>query len=175
MRFHYLGKHVNVSDKLKEFAEKKVGKLEKFFRHESDVQITVAGEGNRQTIEITVSHDGMFFRARETGDDRFAMIDKAVAAIERQIRKNKTRLEKSLHQGMFEREAGFSADDISEEQNFEIRRVKRFALKPMTAEEAILQMNLLHHEFFVFRNIEGNVFAVVYKRDDGGYGLIEEG
>ena len=174
MRFHYLGKHVSISDKLKDYAEKKVGKLEKFFQNESDAQITVAGEGNRQSVEITLSHDGMFFRARETGDDRFAMIDKAVAAIERQIRKNKTRLEKSLREGGL-REAGFASGEVAEERDFEIVRTERFSLKPMTPEEAILQMNLLHHEFFVFRNIENGGFAVVYKRGGGGYGLIEEG
>jgi putative sigma-54 modulation protein len=175
MNFQYFGKQVNISDKLKEYTEKKVGKLDKFFKNDSTAQITAAGEGIRQTIEITVSHDGMFFRARETGDDRFAMIDKAVAAIERQIRKNKTRLEKSLHQGVMTPDAGFSAGDTAEEHEFDIVRTKRFALKPMTPEEAILQMNLLHHEFFVFRNIESGGFAVVYKRSDGGYGMIEEG
>lgn len=173
MKFQYLGKQANVSEKLKQYAEKKVGKLEKFFKNESAAQITVSGEGNRQSVEITVSHDGMFFRARETGDDRFAMVDKAVAAIERQIRKNKTRLEKSLHQGIMTPDAGFS--DAAEEHDFEIIRTKRFNLKPMTPEEAILQMNLLHHEFFVFRNIEGGAFSVVYNRGNGGYGLIEEG
>jgi putative sigma-54 modulation protein len=175
MKFTYLGKKVNISEKFKDYAEKKVGKLDKFYKNESEAQITVSGEGQRQTVEVTVNHDGTYFRARETGDDRFAMIDKAVAAIERQIRKNKTRLEKSLHQGVFAPEAGFSPSDITEEHDFEIVRVKRFAFKPMTPEEAILQMNLLHHSFFVFRNVEGGAFSVVYNRGDGGYGLIEEG
>jgi putative sigma-54 modulation protein len=173
MKFTFTGKQSNISDKLKLYAEKKVGKLEKFFKKDSEAQITVAGEGNRQTVEITVSHDGVYFRAREAGDDRFAMIDKAVAAIERQIRKNKTRLEKSLHQGIPELDSGYS--DISEEKEFNIVRTKRFNFKPMTVEEAILQMNLLHHTFFVFRNVEGGAFSVVYNRGDGGYGLIEEG
>jgi putative sigma-54 modulation protein len=173
MKFTYTGKQANISDKLKQYAEKKVGKLEKFFKNDSEAQITVAGEGNRQNVEITVRHDGVFFRSRETGDDRFAMIDKAVAAIERQIRKNKTRLEKSLHQGIVERGEGFS--DISEEKEFDVVRTKKFNFKPMTVEEAILQMNLLHHSFFVFRNIEGGAFSVVYNRGNGGYGLIEEG
>jgi putative sigma-54 modulation protein len=175
MKFTYLGKQAHISEKLKEYAEKKVSKLAKFFKKESESQITVAGEGKRQTVEITVRHDGVYFRARESGDDRFAMIDKAVAAIERQIRKNKTRLEKSLHQGIFEHESGYSAADIHEEKEFDIVRTKRFVFKPMTTEEAILQMNLLHHSFFVFRNVEGGAFSVVYKRGDGGYGLIEEG
>ena len=175
MKFQYLGKQANVGDKLKQYAEKKVGKLDKFFKNESSAQITVSGEGNRQSMEITVSHDGMYFRARETGDDRFAMIDKAVAAIERQIRKNKTRLEKSLQKSIMTPDAGFSESDTAEETDFQILRTKRFTLKPMTPEEAILQMNLLHHEFFVFRNMEGGSFAVVYKRGDGGYGMIEEG
>ena len=175
MKFSYLGKHVNVSEKFKEYAEKKVGKLDKFFKSEGTAQVTVSGEGNRQTVEVTVHHNGTIFRAREIGDDRLAMVDKAVAAIERQIRKNKTRLEKSLHQGFISHDAGYSESEVHEERDFHIHRTKRFALKPMTPEEAILQMNLLHHEFFVFRNIEGGSFSVVYKRGGGGYGLIEEG
>lgn len=176
MKFHYLEKRVDVSNELKQYAEKKIGKLEKFFKMESDAQITFTGEGNRQTLEVTVSNDGMYYRAHDTNNDMFAAVDKVVTAIERQIRKNKTRLMNRLHQGAFEREAAVPHDDVAEEQDFEIIRTKRFVLKPMTPEEAILQMNLLNHEFFVFRNFaSGGSFAVVYRRSGGGYGLIEEG
>ena len=176
VKYHYLEKQVSVQDAVKEYAEKKIGKLERLFKKESDAQITFTGEGVRQTLEVTVSNDGMFYRARETGNDLFGAVDKAVAAIERQIRKNKTRLEKRLRQGAFEREVEIPHTSLEEEQDFAIVRTKRFALKPMTPEEAILQMNLLNHEFFVFRNFaNGGNFAVVYRRGDGGYGLIEEG
>lgn len=176
MKYQYLEKQANVQDAVKEYAEKKIGKLERLFKKESDAQITFTGEGVRRTLEVTVSNDGMFYRASETGPDLFGAVDKAVTAIERQIRKNKTRLEKRLRQGAFEREVEIPHTSFEEEQDFQIIRTKRFALKPMTPEEAILQMNLLSHEFFVFRNfLNGGSFAVVYRRSDGGYGLIEEG
>ena len=105
-----------------------------------------------------------------------ASIDSACALIERQIRKNKTRLEKKLRDGALEREIKpeyIAAEESEEEDSFQIIRTKRFSLKPMTPEEAILQMNLLEHEFFAFLNMEDNdSFSVVYRRNNGGYGLI---
>ncbi len=125
---------------------------------------------------MTIKNNGMFYRVTETTSDMYASIDSAVAAIERQIRKNKTRLEKRLRDSAFERgdtTPAISYEDEYEETAFEIIRMKRFSIKPMTPEEAILQMNLLEHEFFVFKNQEDNdSFAVVYKRKNGGYGLI---
>ena len=117
----------------------------------------------------------MFFRAQNTANDMYAAIDDIEDMIERQIRKNKTRLEKRLRAGAFEREAALaSAEDVYEEEEFNVIRRKRFAIKPMTTEEAILQMNLLGHEFYAFKNAEDeNRYCVVYKRNDGGYGLIE--
>ena len=104
-----------------------------------------------------------------------ASIDSAVAAIERQIRKNKTRLEKRLREGAFEKEAmATGTEAVEEDHEFDIIRTKKFSIKPMTVEEAVLQMNLLEHEFYVFKNLEVEEnFAVVYKRKKGGYGLIE--
>ena len=119
----------------------------------------------------------MFYRVSEVTSDIFASIDSAVAAIERQIRKNKTRLEKRLREGAFEREVKPAAIDqpLEEEFEFEVVRSKRFAIKPMAVEEAILQMNLLDHEFFAFKNQDNDdAFAIVYKRKNGGYGLIED-
>ena len=118
----------------------------------------------------------MYYRASELTNDMYASIDSACALIERQIRKNKTRLEKKLREGAFEREIKpdyISEEETEEPEEFQIVRTKRFSLKPMTPQEAILQMNLLEHQFFAFINMEDNdSFAVVYKRKQGGYGLI---
>lgn len=176
MKFQFVEKRVDVSEALREYARKKIGKLDKFFKKEAETQIHFLSEGNRHIVEVTVNNDGIFYRARESSEDMYIAIDHIVSAIERQIHKNKTRLEKRLRQGAFEREISEAPIEVDEEKEFSIIRNKRFNLKPMTPEEAILQMNLLHHEFFVFRNFEnGGKFAVVYRREGGGYGLIEEG
>lgn len=178
MKFHFVERRMAVSEALKEYAQKKISKLDKYFKKEAEAQITFATEGNRHILEVTVNNDGMYYRARIEGDDVYASADSALAAIERQIHKNKTRLEKRLRQGAFEREipSAMAEPIVDEEQDFDIIRTKQFTLKPMTPEEAILQMNLLSHEFFVFRNFtSGGRFAVVYKRKGGGYGMIEEG
>jgi len=182
MRFTFTEKKVRASEDLQAYAEKKIGKLDRFFRAESDAFVTFTIERGRHIAEVTIKNNGMFYRVSESTSDMYASIDSAVAGIERQIRKNKTRLEKKLREGAVEREMPASPiseeqpDDASEEGNFEIIRTKRFSIKPMTAEEAILQMNLLDHEFFVFKNQDDeDAFAVVYKRKSGGYGLIESG
>lgn len=177
MKIVFAEKKVEVSDALREYAEKKLGKLDRYFKHDAEARVVFAMERGRHQVEITVSHDGMVYRASEHTNDMYASIDSAVAYIERQIHKYKTKLEKRLRQGAFEREIPSATADpvVDEEQEFPIIRTKKFALKPMTPEEAILQMNLLNHEFFVFRNFANNsVFAVVYRRRDGGYGMIEE-
>ena len=178
MKFQFVERRMEVSDALKEYAQKKIGKLDKYFKKEAETQVTFSTERNRNILEVTVNNDGMFYRSKEEGADVYASVDAAVAAMERQIHKNKTRLEKRLRQGAFEREIPSTMAEpvVDEERDFPIIRTKRFALKPMTPEEAILQMNLLGHEFFVFRNFAGSgSFAVVYRREGGGYGLIEEG
>ena len=177
MRFTFTEKKVQVSDDLRAYAEKKIGKLERFFKIESDAYVTFSMERGRHIAEVTIKNNGMFYRVTESTGDMYASIDSASASIERQIRKNKTRLEKKLREGAFEREiqpsVSYPAID-EEEQDFKIIRTKRFAIKPMSPEEAILQMNLLGHEFFAFRNQEDNdSFSIVYKRKHGGYGLIE--
>lgn len=176
MKFVFTEKKVRVSNKLHEYAEKKVGKLDRFFKIESEAFVTYAIERGRHKVEVTINNNGMFYRVTETTSDMYASIDSAVAAIESQIRKNKTRLAKRLRDGVFEREVepSVSYDFPDEpEQEFLITRVKKFPIKPMAPEEAILQMNLLGHEFFVFRNQENeDSFSVMYKRNDGGYGII---
>ena len=177
MKFVFTEKKVQITDELRSYAEKKIGKLEKMFRGETVAFVTFSIERSRHKAEVTVKNNGMFFRVSETTNDMYATIDSAVAAIERQIRKNKTRLEKKLREGAFEKDAIPYINpqpDEDEEDDFNIVRTKRFSIKPMSVEEAILQMNLLEHEFFVFKNQDDNDgFAVVYRRKDGGYGLIE--
>ena len=177
MKFTFTEKKVEVSGDLRDYAEKKIGKLDRFFKIESEAFVTFGIERGRHKIEVTLNNNGIFYRVTETTSDMYASIDSAVGAIERQIRKNKTRLAKRLRDGAFEREVkpsvSFLPDD-EEEQEFLITRVKQFPLKPMTPEEAILQMNLLGHEFFVFKNHENrDAFSVLYRRKDGDYGLIE--
>ena len=127
-------------------------------------------------MELTVHGAGTWFRASESTSDMFASIDAAVGTIERQIRKNKTRLSRRLRQDAFTRQAeetSFAPDENEEELKLE--RIKQFPMKPMRREEALMQMNLLGHTFFAFRDEDNDgVFAVVYKRNDGGYGLIED-
>ena len=178
MRFTFTEKKVTVGENTRQYAEKKISKLDRFFRQESDAYVTFGFERGFNIAEVTLNNNGMLYRVKESKDDAYAAIDSAVAAIERQIRKNKTRLAKRLREGAFDRTADSSSapaevEDVEEEEKFDIVRVKRFSIKPMTPEEAILQMNLLGHEFFTFKNQdEDDVFSIVYKRKDGGYGLI---
>jgi len=177
MRFTFMEKKMQVSDELKTYAEKKIGKLDKFFKNETEAFVTFSAERGRYRAEVTLSNNGMFYRVSDLTSDMYASVDSACASIERQIRKNKTRLVKKLREGAFEREVKPVAVSESEEEDsdFRIIRTKRFSIKPMTPEEAILQMNLLEHEFFVFKNQEeDDEFSIVYRRKQGGYGLISD-
>jgi putative sigma-54 modulation protein len=172
MKFTYTEKKFQSTDDLRKYAEKKVGKLDRFFKGDAEAYITFSIERNRHKAEITISNNGMIFRGSETTNDMYATIDSAIEAIEHQIRKNKTRLEKRLREGSLVNAGPVAV--VEEEKDFDIVRTKRFSIKPMTAEEAILQMNLLGHEFYVFKNQDlEDEFCVVYKRKQGGYGLIE--
>ena len=151
--------------------------MDRYFKTEAEASVTLSVEKERCIVELTLRSGSMLFRAEESVNNEMrAAIDQAVSVIERQIRKNKTRLEKRLRQGAFEREVPAAmVDEIPEEKEFNLVRTKRFSMKPMTVEEAILQMNLLDHNFFAFRNQEDDgAFAVVYKRNNGGYGLIAD-
>jgi putative sigma-54 modulation protein len=173
MTFTFTGKKFEVSDELRAYAEKKIGKIDRLFRHESEAFVTFKTERGRYVAEVTLRNNGMYYRVSEVTSDMFASIDSACAAIERQVRKNKTRLEKKLRDGAFERTSQPILEEEEDEPEFKIVREKRFSIKPMTPEEAILQMDLLGHEFFAFRNEqEDDSFAIVYRRKNGGYGLI---
>jgi len=177
MRFQYTEKKISLPESVHKYAEKKVMKLERFFGNDADALIAFSIERNLNTVELTVHAANTYFRASESTSDMYASIDAAVATIERQIRKNKTRLARRLRQDAFVRTPDVTsfAPEEPEEGAFEIVRKKKFNMKPMTREEAILQMNLLEHTFFAFRDEDSSgAFAVVYKRTDGGYGLIED-
>ncbi len=176
MKFQYSEKKVKLPGNVHAYAEKKVMKLARYFDEDAEALVVFSVEKNRNNVELTVHGAGTWFRAHESTSDMFASIDAAVGTIEGQIRKNKTRLARRLRQDAFVRsaeETSFTADD--KEDDLSIVRIKSFYFKPMTRDEAVLQMNLLEHNFFAFRDAEnGSCFAVVYRRNDGGYGLIED-
>ena len=176
MKFSFTCKKITLKDSIKNYAEKKISKLDRYFRDEdTTAYVTFSVEKDHLcTVELTIRGGNMLLRSQTQapdGDMRSA-VDAAVGYIERQILKNKTRLSKRL------RSEGFPAvepnDDfeVAEEKEFRIVRTKRFAVKPMSPEEAILQMNLLDHDFFVFRNSDDDSLSIVYQRKNGGYGLI---
>jgi len=173
MKFTFYEKKLQVDDAVKAYAEKKLGKIDRLFRKESEAFVTFGAQRGRYMAEVTLNNNGMFYRVSEVTGDIYASIDSAAAAIERQIRKHKTRLSKKLREGNLDWAPVLADEPEEEEEDFKIVRTKRFSLKPMTAEEAILQMDLLEHEFYVFKNQADDAFSVVYRRRDGGYGLIE--
>ena len=177
MKFQYSEKKVKLPGNVHAYAEKKVMKLARYFEEEAEALVVFSVEKNRNKVELTVHGAGTWFRASESTSDMFASVDAAVGTIEGQIRKNKTRLARRLRQDAFVRsvqeETSFAPE--AAEDDLSITKVKSFYFKPMTREEAVLQMNLLGHNFFAFRDEDhGGTFAVVYRRNEGGYGLIDD-
>lgn len=171
MKFTFTEKKMDSSEELRAYATRKISKLDRLFKTEGEAFVTFSIERGRFRAEITIHNNGIYYRASELTSDMYASVDSGVAAIERQIRKNKSRLSKRLREGALEREVipAFVPMDDDADEEFRIVR----SIKPMSAEEAILQMNLLGHEFFVFRNMDADdAVSVVYKRKQGGYGLI---
>ena len=171
MKITITGRKIDITEGLKSYATKKLLKLDKFFSDESTAQVTLSVQKDDHIIEITVYHEGMIFRAEVRDSDMYACIDRVIDVLERQIRKQKTKLEKKLKSGAFDAPVDFGNYD--EETEFKIVKTKKYENKPMSVDEAILQMNLLGHEFYIFNNSETNDKEVVYKRKDGNYGLIE--
>jgi putative sigma-54 modulation protein len=175
MKFQFSEKKVKLPEKVHAYAEKKVMKLARYFDEDAEALIVFSVEKNRNKAELTVHGAGTWFRASESTSDMFASIDAAIGTIEGQIRKNKTRLARRLRQDAFARtvdETSFAADEP--EEDLTIKKVKKFRIQCMSREEAVLQMNLLGHDFFAFRDEDDNgEFAVVYRRKNGGYGLID--
>ena len=176
MKFQYSEKKVKLPQNVHAYAEKKVMKLARYFEEDAEALIIFSVEKNRNKVELTVHGADHWFRASEATSDMFASIDAAVGTSEGQIRKHEPRLARRLRQDAFTRSVeatSFAAEEP--EESLEIVKMKKFHLKPMTREEAVLQMNLLKHDFFAFRDEDnGGTFAVVYRRNDGGYGLIDD-
>ena len=172
MKVTIIGRQMNVWDEMKVIIENKLQKFDKYFSNECSATATLSCRHNQKCLEITIVASGTIFRS-EVEDETFRnALDRAVYLIERQIRKNKTRLERRLKSDAFKDVMLASGEDFEEEKDFEIRR-KSFSRKAMSVEEAIMQMNLLEHEFFVFKDDQSNEICVVYKRHDNTYGLIE--
>ena len=159
------------TDIFKQRAEKKLTKIERFFDENSEAKITVSAEKARKIVEITVANHGIIFRAEESASDMTDALDGCIDSLIRKIRKNKTRIEKSLKKGAFDAFAGEAP--VEEEKEFNIVRKKQVPVKPQHIEEAVLQMNMLGHKFYMFINAATDEVNVVYRRDDGGYGLLE--
>lgn len=170
MKLNMIGRQMSVPEDVRALCEKKLAKFDKFFKDDAVATVTLSRKRSKEFLELTISSSGTLFRSEEENTTFNNALDDAMEAIERQIRKNKTRLEKRLREGAFLKEAANAAAIEEEPEN--VIRTKTFDLKPMTVEEAILQMNLLGHEFFVFVNTETGETNVVYKRKDDNYGLI---
>lgn len=173
MKITIMGRKCSPRDSFKEHTEKKLAKIERFFGADTEAKVVASVEKNSQTVEITVVNAGMIFRAQERAANMNEALDKCVDSLIRQIRKNKTRIEKKLRSDSFDEAVASIGGIEEEEEDFEIVRTKVVPLKPQSVDEAILQMNLLDHQFYVFLNEENGSVNVVYKRSDGGYGIIE--
>ena len=166
------GRQMSVRDNLKEMAEKKLSVLNKYFSDDVTANVTFKVRRDVEIIEVTIQMRNTLFRSEEGADTFRTALDKAVDTLERQIRRNKTRLQKRIREGAFAAPAAFpDGPDYEEEPEFSIR-TKTYPVRPMSVEEAILQMNLLEHQFFVFVDDVDQETRVVYRRKDGGYGLI---
>ena len=174
MKIMVSGKNIHVSPKVKSHIEKKVRKLERYFHPGTEAQVTLSTEHYRQIVEVTIPFDGSVLRAEVSTDDMFTSIDRVLEKLEHQIHKHRTKLEKRFRSGAFQdKSLLFSDQTPEEEQGADVVRVKRFAVKPMSVDEAQLQIELLGHDFFVFLNADTDEVNVMYRRRDGNFGLIE--
>ncbi len=172
MRYTISGKNITVTEGLRESIYEKLGKLEKYFAPDTELIITLSVEKMRQKIEVTVPIKGHVIRAEEVDDDMYAAIDRVEEVLVRQLRKHKTKLTNQQHSRVSFQPA-YIEMDVEDEDEINIVRTKKFAVKPMDPEEACLEMELLGHSFFVFRNAYTDEVNVVYKRKGNTYGLIE--
>ena len=173
MNITYLGRKTTIKDSFKEYAAKRLKRLEKFFDDDPNVMIVVTNEGDEETVEVTIKSRGMFFRGEKTSRDRQISLDLVADVLSSQIVRNKNRLERRLKTPVpvIEELTG----ELEQEGPDTLVKTKKFPVAVMDVEEAILQMNLLGHEFFMFRNGETGEINVVYRRKDGNYGLLEPG
>ncbi len=171
MKTIIVSRKMELTDGIKFHVEKKIQKLDKFFKEDANATVTLSTQKDNQKAELLITYEGMLYRAEVTTEDLYKSIDKVVDLLERQIRKQKTKLEKRLKTGAFVVED--NAEAVEEEKEFNIVKTKSYSAKPMSPSEAILQMNLLGHGFYIFEDSQNGGTSVVYKRNDGDYGLIE--
>ena len=172
MKFVYTSKDMAVSESLKSRVEKKLAKMERYFREEAEATVRFkVQKGARNITEITVNAGGVILRAEESSNDMYLSIDRAVDKLESQLRRHRTKLEKRIRTA--ELEPVVMEAPVIEEQSYDIVRTKKFAVKPMAVEDAITQMELLGHDFFLFLNEESETMNVLYRRNDGSYGLLQ--
>jgi len=169
MKTNYVLRKYDLTDKQKESIAKKIKRFDRFFPEDTEVIITLYKEGNREVAELTIYDSGTFYRAEQTAGDALSAIDSAIDVIEGQIRKYKTKLERRLRAGAFDA----YPQDNREEDEIKITNIKKFIYKPISPEEAVLQMDLLGHQFYVFKNDENDKICVVYRRKNNEYGIIE--
>jgi putative sigma-54 modulation protein len=172
MKLNLRGKNIEVTDALNEHVQKRIGKIDKYFDVDTEAYVTLVVERGLHKVEVTADINGLILRAEESTGDMYASIDLVVDKLERQIAKYKTRINRKARQGGGLREIT-QLPVVDEEDLMEVVKTKRFPVKPMPVEEAILQMNLLGHDFYVFANADNDDVNVVYRRKDGKYGLIE--
>jgi len=176
--FTIRGKNIDVTPALRDYVEKRVGKVTKYFDKVGEITVLLTVTKGRHIVEVTVPVQGVLLRGEEATMDMYTSIDLVIEKLERQIHKHKTKIEKRFRAGSFKTEAivppviSNTEDDNDE---YPVVKTKRFAVKPMDVQEAIMQMNLVNHDFFVFRDSESDETNVVYRRKDGNYGLIESG
>lgn len=176
MRISITGKGMDVSNYLSDLVNKKVTKLDKYFPENTEAIVTMSVEKNRHIVEVTIPYPGGIIRGEEVSGDMYASIDNVLAKLERQIVRHRTKLEKNLRAGAFKGgEPAFipAEEEMPEEDEYRVVKVKRFDMKPMTVDEAMLQIDMLGHNFYVFTNGDTNEINVIYKRKDGNFGLIE--
>jgi putative sigma-54 modulation protein len=172
MRYTIVGKNIEVTNALRDVTISKFSKLEKYFTPDTEAQITMSVLKQKHIIEVTIPIKGSVIRAEEDDENMYAAVDEVLDVLERQILKHKKKLvTRHRHHGHFR--DTFIEEEHDEDEGIVIKRSKRFAMKPMDAEEACMEMELLNHDFFVFRNSETEEVNVVYKRKDGKFGLIE--
>ena len=174
MRYNIRGEKVEITPSIRSYIEDKIGKLDKYFENPSiiDANVVIKVRGKEQKIEITIPAVHYTLRSEESHDDLYVAIDLTVDKLERQIRKNKTKINSKIKKNIIQ---NFEMDleDSFEDDNSKILKRKKVDMKPMDEEEAVLQMNMLGHSFFVFKNADTNSICVLYLRKDGNYGIIE--
>ena len=166
------GRKVTLSQSFIDAIDKRMTKFDKYFENDAQATVTISAEGNRLTAEVTVRYRGFIYRAEKTETDMLAAFGNAADLIDRQITKNKSKLSNRIKKQEHESEDGYSNYEDFVDEEYRVVKEKQFRLKPMSTKEAILQMNMLGHNFFVFLNEDTNTVSVVYLRKDDDYGLI---